>query len=159
MPAVSNTMKIFKSHDPNTFHYTTSVCYNRVPIFLSDKACSLFIEALNETRTRCPFKLIGYVIMPDHTHLIVNPIGQGISEVMRRLKSTSARKILDWLRESNHVSSLRKLALGVAQKRQHTHAVWLKDFSSIRLVESKVDRKSTRLNSSHLKLSRMPSSA
>lgn len=69
-------MKLFKSHDPNTFHYTTSVCNMRVPVFRSDKACELFVEALAETRRRLPLKLIGYVIMPDHSHTLdLKPAG------------------------------------------------------------------------------------
>jgi REP element-mobilizing transposase RayT len=117
-------MKLFKSHDPNIFHYTTSVCYRRVPIFRSDKACGLLIEALTETREKCPFKLIGYVIMPDHAHLIVNPLGRDISTVMGRLKSSSARKIIDWLRDSDYAASLRKLELRwAAEAGPHTRSL------------------------------------
>jgi len=133
-------MKLFKSHDPNTFHYTTSVCHKRVPVFRSEHACNLFIEALAETRRRKPFKLIGYVVMPDHTHLIINPINCDISAVMNSLKSASARKIIDWLKESKHTSSLRKLALDTPRKRGHTHALWQKDFSSIDLWSPKFIR-------------------
>lgn len=141
-------MKLFKSHQPNIFHYVTSVCYKRVSVFRSEKACELFVEALSETRRRNPFKLVGYVVMPDHVHLILNPLGRDISAVMGRLKSTSARAILDWLRETGHEVSLRKLALGAPQKRSHTHAVWLKDFSSIDLWTPKFIRQ--KLNYIHL---------
>src|SRR6476659_9040817 len=99
-------MKLFKSREPNTFHYTTSVCHSRVPVFKSDKPCELFVEVLEETRRRLPFKLIGYVIMPDHIHMILNPLCCDISRVMNSLQSASARKITDWLRDSNFVSSL-----------------------------------------------------
>ena len=126
-------MKLFKSHKPNTFHYTTSVCHKRVAVFRRHKTCDLFIEALAETRRRLPLKLIGYVIMPDHTHLIVNPRCCDISRIMSSLQSASARAILDWLRESSYESSLGKLALNPPQKRCHTHSVWQKDFSVIDL--------------------------
>ena len=88
-------MYLFKSHDPNIFHYTTSVCLRRVPVFRSDHACELFMEALTETRKRYPLKLIGYMLMPDHNHLIVNPLGRDIRRVMNSLKSGSARMIID----------------------------------------------------------------
>jgi REP-associated tyrosine transposase len=141
-------MKLFKSHEPNIFHYTTTVCFNRVPVFRSEVACEIFINALRETRERCKFKLIGYVLMPDHSHLILNPLNRDISVVMRRLKSTSARHILDWLRESNHAASLGKLALAVPQSRSHTHSLWLKDFSSIDLWTTRFVRQ--KLNYIHL---------
>src|SRR2546426_12414559 len=93
--------------------------------FRSEIACGLFIDALVETRKKCEFKLIGYVVMPDHVHLILNPLYRDIGAVMRRLKSTSARLILAWLCEANHLASLRKLALAVPQARSHTHSLWL----------------------------------
>jgi putative transposase len=126
-------MKLFKSDETNTFHYVTTVTFKRVPVFKSDRACQLFIESLAETRQHCEFKLVGYVIMPDHVHLIVNPLARKISDVMRRLKSSSARAILDWLREDNQPALLGKLALDWPQARLHTHAVWQKGFSSIDL--------------------------
>src|SRR5947208_17174525 len=106
-------MKLFKSQDPNIFHYTTSVCYRRVPVFRSNKACQLFIDALAETRRLNPFKLIGYVVMPDHVHLILNPLGRDIRFAMGRIKSISAPAIIDWLHQSGHISSLTKLALDI----------------------------------------------
>ena len=59
---------------------------------------------------------------------------------MNSLKSASARKIIDWIRESNYVSSLSKLALDIPQKRGHTHALWQKDFSSVDLWSPKFIR-------------------
>jgi REP element-mobilizing transposase RayT len=41
-----------------------------------------------------PCKLIAYVLMPDHTHLIVNPKDGRIKEFTGKLKSVSARAIV-----------------------------------------------------------------
>jgi putative transposase len=130
-------MKLFKSHDPNTIHYTTIVAFRRVPVFRSKIACSLFIETLAETRESYPFKLIGYVVMPDHAHLLLNPLSSDISNLMRRLKGRSARKILDWLREAHHAASLAKLKLSKPQRHTYTHSVWQKGFSAIDLWSPK----------------------
>lgn len=130
-------MKLFKSHDANTFHYVTFITFNRVPVFRSDVACAFFTDTLKEVREQCPFKLIGYVIMPDHTHLILNPLSRDISDLIRRLKGKSAMAILGWLRREGHDASLAKLSLAVRQKRSHTHAVWQKDFSAIDLWSAK----------------------
>src|SRR5438045_4194622 len=126
-------MKLFKSYQSNTFHYVTAVTFKRVPIFRNDYACELFVESLTETRSHCTFKLIAYVVMPDHVHLILNPLARNISEVMRRLKSSSTRRILDWLREDRFAASLQKLELDIPQSRSHSHALWQKGFSSIDL--------------------------
>lgn len=124
-------MKHFKSNEPNTFHYVTLVTYNRVPVFLSDRACELLVATLDEVRQRYPYKLVGYVIMPDHVHAIVNRSIDTISAWLRRVRGNSARQILKWLREEAYVSSLKKLQLMNSQKRNHTHAVWQKDPSVI----------------------------
>src|SRR6185436_18786306 len=126
-------MKLFKSNEPNTFHYVTLVTYNRVPIFRGDRACQILVNTLKEVRQRYPYKLIGYVVMPDHVHAIVNRSTDGISDWLRRVRGNSARQILLWLRDEKHLMSLKKLELTRPQKRNHTHAVRQKDPSVIDL--------------------------
>src|SRR5215469_8566782 len=41
----STKMHLFKSREPNLVHYVTAVAYNRVPIFRSERACLLLIDA------------------------------------------------------------------------------------------------------------------
>ena len=87
-------MKLFKSRDPNIFHYTTTVCFNRVPVFRSEVACDLFINALAETRDHCKFKLIGYVVMPEHVHLLMSePRKVTPSKVLQVLKQKVSRAL------------------------------------------------------------------
>jgi putative transposase len=141
-------MKLYKSNELNTFHYITSVTYERVPVFRSERACEIFVEVLSEVRSRFPYKLIGYVIMPDHVHAIINNATGTISDWLRRVRGNSARIILAWLREEQHLISLKKLSLDPPQKRQHTHAVWQKDPSVIDLTSPKFIRQ--KLNYLHL---------
>ena len=103
---------------------------------------------LRETRELYPYKLVGYVLMPDHAHAIVNSRSGTISDWLRRIRGNSARKILAWLRDEGHLSSLKKLALLHPQKRQHTHSVWQKDPSVIDLWSHKFIRQ--KLNYLHL---------
>ena len=42
-------MRLYKSNEPNTFHYVTLVTHNRVPVFRNDFACEIFVDALRET--------------------------------------------------------------------------------------------------------------
>jgi putative transposase len=124
-------MHLFKSREPNLVHYVTAVTYNRVPIFRSAHACSLFIDALETTRRKEPFKLIGYVIMFDHVHLLANPLNLDISIVVGRLKGRAAVLILDWLRSEAHSLSLAKLELPKKLKSGQTHSVWMREFSAV----------------------------
>jgi len=124
-------MHLFKSREPNLVHYATAVTYNRVPVFRSDHACSLFVDALATTRSKEPFKLIGYVVMPDHIHLLLNPLALDISVVVGRLKGRAASSILGWLHSEEYLASLGKLALSKSLKSGQTHAVWMREFSAI----------------------------
>jgi putative transposase len=133
-------VKLFKSITPNTFHYVTFVTHNRASVFKSEKACEIFIETLQEAREKFPYKLIGYVIMPDHVHAIVNERTGTISDWMRRIRGNSARKTLIWLLEGVHLMSLAKLALANPQKGNHTHSLWQKDPSVVDLWSEKFVR-------------------
>jgi REP element-mobilizing transposase RayT len=126
-------MKLYKSNEPNTFHYVTLVTHNRVPVFRSEEACQIFVDVVREVRERFPYKLIGYVLMPDHVHAIVNNKVNTTSEWLHRVRGNSAQRILAGLRDERHLMSLKKLELANKQKRQHTHAVWQKDPSVIDL--------------------------
>ncbi len=133
-------MRLFKSKEQNLVHYVTSVTYNRVRLFQDDQLCSLFVEALSETRTKDPFKLIGYVVMPDHFHLLANPIELNITRTVGKLKGRSAMKILKSLRAENKVDVLDRLELPRPLSSGQTHAVWLQDFSSIDIWSHKFIR-------------------
>ena len=141
-------MKLFKSNEQNTFHYVTLVTFNRVPVFRSDHACEIFVKTLADVRARYPYKLMGYVIMPDHVHASVNRSVDTISDWLRRVRGNSAREILAWLREEGHLTSLNKLELAIPQKRHHTHAVWQTDPSVIDLWSPKFVRQ--KLNYLHM---------
>lgn len=141
-------MHLFKSKEQNLVHYVTGVTYGRVPIFRREEICSLFIEALSETHLKDPFKLIGYVLMPDHFHLLANPIELNISKVVGKLKGRSASKILKHFRASDESGLLGRLRLAQPLASGQTHAVWLQDFSSIDLWSDKFIRQ--KLNYIHL---------
>jgi len=137
-------MNLFKSKEQNLVHYVTAVTYGRVPLFRDAELCELFIAALAETRIKDPFKLIGNVLMPDHFHLLANPVMLNISTVVGKLKGRSAASILKMLRRDNLSALLHSLRLPRALASGETHAVWLQDFSSIdiwsdRFVRQKLD--------------------
>ena len=133
-------MYLFKSKEQNLVHYVTGVTYARVPIFRREEICSLFIEALSETRLKDPFKLIGHVLMPDHFHLLANPIELNIGKVVGKLKGRSASKILKYFRAGDESEILGRLKLARPLASGQTHAVWLQDFSSIDIWSDKFIR-------------------
>ncbi|MFY9609589.1 MAG: transposase [Blastocatellia bacterium] len=80
---------------PGALHFLTGNIASRLPIFEQAACCGAFIDVCSTLKERWPFKLISYVLMPDHIHLIVNPKDGRIRELAGVLKSLSARRIID----------------------------------------------------------------
>jgi REP element-mobilizing transposase RayT len=101
---------------PGHLQFITTSTYRRVPVFLNPAYCQLFVDALRAVRSKIDFLLIGWVLMPDHFHVLVQPgLNQSTSNIVKEVKQRSAFAILEALRDqSNAVSSrllLRSLRL------------------------------------------------
>ena len=76
------------------FHFLTFSCYRRRPYLSAVAAMELFEDALERVRRRYLFVVAGYVVMPEHVHLLVNEPGRGLlSRTVQALKlSVSMRR-------------------------------------------------------------------
>ena len=76
-------------------HYLTCTCYRREPWLASAGRRDRFVNILEETRQRYRFVVVGYVVMPEHIHLLLSEPEQGTpSTVMQVLKQRFARSVL-----------------------------------------------------------------
>ncbi len=57
----------------NQPRFLTFSCYGRLPLFQNDAIKEAFVQRLAVARTRLCFRLIAWVIMPEHVHLVVVP--------------------------------------------------------------------------------------
>ena len=57
---------------PGALHFVTGNFLNRTPVFDPEGCCQSFIDKLGELLNDWPSKLIAYVLIPGHLHLIVN---------------------------------------------------------------------------------------
>jgi putative transposase len=53
-------------------HFLTFSCYRRLPLLKTMRARNLFVKALEEIRERYKFLLVGYVVTPNHVHLLIS---------------------------------------------------------------------------------------
>jgi putative transposase len=84
-----------RRYGPGHLHFITCSCYRRLPLFASACAKNLFVKILGEVRDRYGFALVGYVVMPEHIHLLIGKPAKGTpSTVMQVLKQRVSR----WLR-------------------------------------------------------------
>jgi len=75
-------------------HFITFSCYRRLPLLKSARARDIFVRELSTARDEMGFDLIGYVVMPEHVHLLIGEPKVGTpSTVMQKLKLSVARKL------------------------------------------------------------------
>jgi putative transposase len=66
------TQGLVRYQQTGDLHFVTFSCYRRQPFLDTDSARSLFEDALERTRRRYGFFVSGYVVMPEHVHLLVS---------------------------------------------------------------------------------------
>jgi putative transposase len=75
-------------------HFVTGNVRDRKRIFKRTENCVAFLEELQLLRTRNACKLIAFVIMLDHIHLILNPRDGNIQSATGILKGLSAKRVV-----------------------------------------------------------------
>ncbi|HXE91553.1 MAG TPA: transposase [Terriglobales bacterium] len=76
-------------------HFITCSCDRRRPLLSTPARRDLFLRILEQVRRRYRFQVVGYVVMPEHFHLLMSEPEQGdLSLVMQVLKQRVARRLL-----------------------------------------------------------------
>lgn len=100
-------------------HFITFSCYRRVPLLASPASRDLFVESLDLVRNRFGFALAGYVVMPEHVHLLIGePPAKTPSVVLQMLKQETSRQMR--LRHQSPASALPQFW----ERRFHDFNVW-----------------------------------
>jgi putative transposase len=88
-------------------HFITTSCYQRLPLLGSRRSRDLFLGVLERVRRRYHFAVVGYVVMPEHVHLLLGEPERGDpSAVMKALKQGFARCLLRRLRRDGDEKQL-----------------------------------------------------
>ena len=75
-------------------HFVTFSCYRRLPLLKDARSRDLVVRELARVRDELGFPLVGYVIMPEHVHLLLGETKDSTpSTVLHRLKLRTARKL------------------------------------------------------------------
>ena len=125
---------------PGALHYVTGIVRYRIPVFRQEKCCQAFLEVCADLLRSWPSKLIVFVIMPDHFHLIVNPRDGNIQGFSGALKSLLAARIIEITQDNRF--KLKKPA-----KDGSIHQVWQDSFKSHSVMESLDDLAEDQLHS------------
>jgi putative transposase len=81
-----------QARDP---HFVTFSCYRRQPLLSSAHAKGLLEQALEQARRAYGFYVTGYVIMPEHVHLLISePERSTLARALQAMKQSVARKLI-----------------------------------------------------------------
>ena len=102
----------------NDLHFITFCCYQRRTLLGSVRSRNLVIEILREVRAKYGFSLVGYVIMPEHVHLLISessPVPP--AKVIQVFKQRVSRRMRGKKRAGTRQLSLRFPEAGVELRR------------------------------------------
>ena len=75
-------------------HFITFSCYRRLPLLKTARARDVLVNEMGKIRDEMGFRLVGYVVMPEHVHLLISePPGETPSTVMHQLKLRVAKRL------------------------------------------------------------------
>jgi putative transposase len=129
---------------PGPIHFVTVATHKRIPLFRSQQLCREFFSALTEVKTRFPFELYAYVLLPDHFHLLLRPGDGNISRLLQKIKSLAARRIVKRLKAMGSHKTLTSLKKATPGRRSHQFQVFQQSFRDLLLqspwmVKQKID--------------------
>ena len=75
-------------------HFITFSCHHRDPLLADPHACEVFEQTLERVRQWYGFFVTGYVVMPEHVHLLISEPERGrLTLALQMLKQNSARQL------------------------------------------------------------------
>ncbi len=111
-------------------HFITTSCHQRRPWLGNAHARDLFLCTLEHVRRRYRFVVVGYVVMPEHVHLLLGePERANPSSVMQALKQGFARRLSRHLHGPSNSSEEPRWKVAAAeghiwQRRFYDFVVW-----------------------------------
>jgi putative transposase len=125
-------------------HFVTFSCYQRLPLLGTTSARNVFVDELEKVRNEMGFRLIGYVVMPEHVHLLISePPVATPSVMLQKLKLRVSLKI----RKQRELGNEEQLLLASEEKGTQPKAFWQARFYDFNV--HKIEKRKERLDYMH----------
>ena len=126
----------------NHLHYITTSTYRRARVFDSERFKRRFVGTWAELRGQLGFRIMGYVLMPEHFHVLLWPSElANPSQIMQKLEERTAKFILKSLREKAESAwcqgMLRAFTLPPTVHHHAHHRVWQRRFYDMNIWSDK----------------------
>ena len=121
--SMRNPLRRYYGH--GHLHFITFSCFRRRPLLGTRRAREHFLSILDQVRARYEFRLVGYVVMPEHVHLLLSEPRKGNpSKVLQVLKQRVSRA----LRRARRKSRAGQISLRFAEDRSDAAHFWQRRF-------------------------------
>jgi putative transposase len=91
--------RLHRYYGAGYLHFITTSCYQRRALLGQSQNRDLFLEVMEHVRKRYHFVVVGYVVMPEHVHLLLGEPERGNpSVVLQAIKQGFSRRLLRRLR-------------------------------------------------------------
>jgi putative transposase len=88
------TRKLHRYYGAQHLHFITCSCYRRQPVLGTAERRDRFLNILEEARSKYRFVVHGYVVMPEHFHLLITEPEVGDpSVVMKVIKERFSKQV------------------------------------------------------------------
>ncbi len=129
----------FKVENGNYLFFITTTVVDFIKVFQTDSYYQILIDNLNFYREKYKFKIIAYVLMPNHLHLILWPKEpEDLPKIMRDFKkytSLEIRKLLENNKNTKILSSLRRNAL---RYKNQEYKLWMDRYDRLIIYSPEV---------------------
>jgi len=94
--------KLKRYLETGVVYFVTTNTYKRKEIFNNVQVSRFLLFCVGYHKFMLNFNLFGYVIMPDHIHLLIQPSKKyDLSSIMKSIKGNFARKYNEWTKVSS----------------------------------------------------------
>ena len=88
---------LYRLHHSGSAHFITFTCYHRYAHLSDPSVRDLFVQALERTRKLYGMQVYGFVVMPEHIHLLISEPERGtVANAIQSLKISSAKRGKQW---------------------------------------------------------------
>jgi REP-associated tyrosine transposase len=115
-------MKLKQFDHDGRARFITFCTHDRLPLLTNNKFRKIITESISKIRDQYKLKLLAYVIMPEHVHIVlIPPMHLKLGPVIGKLKIFSSKRIHEEMHDSN--SSLIK-RLTVTRDKSRKFVFW-----------------------------------
>jgi len=123
----SRQRNIFEKY--GSLFFITSTVVGFIDLFNNRHLCEIFMENLKYYQTRGDYKIMAYVLMPNHFHLILKILPEfNISQCIGNLKRITSRKITEYLNNTGNIETIRRLWIAAQKESAIDTRIWKNRF-------------------------------